>query len=353
MSGSSFVRGSAGIVRGAAALGLSLSMAWGVGAARGQEPDSVQAIHEDFANQFRQLEKTRLDRLGRLAARQDPAAAAATYEELFRLAISANLFREAEPAASTVIRVGSPSHATSALAHLVKIVAEADRGAFEESLAALKVAVENAAQDGVAGLQSEEIIGITDAYYQRLVHADQIPVALKAFKFCAERAQRPVVKEFLAERLRRLEAVGKPAPAIRGTDLDGRPFDLAALKGKVVLVEFWASWCLPTEAQVEQFQQAIDARKDKDLVVVGINLDTLQGEGLKPETILPNVRRFLLDHNVRWPTLINGKGEKDYAAAFGVVDIPASVLIGKDGNIVQLDLVRQNLGPVLDRELAR
>jgi thiol-disulfide isomerase/thioredoxin len=352
MNGSSFVRESSGLVWGAAAA-IVLSLAADSGTARGQQPESLEAIHEDFARQYHQLEKARLERLGKLAARQEPAAAAVTYEQLFRLAISANLFKEAEPAASTVIKDGSPSHATAALAHLVKLIVEADRGAYEESLAALKLTFEKAAQQGDSALEPEEVIGIADAYYQRLVHADQIPVAIKAFKFCLEHAQRPAVKEFLGERLKRLEMVGKPAPAIRGTDVDGKPFDLAALKGKVVLLEFWASWCLPTEAQVEHFQQAIDAHKGQDLVVVGINLDTLQEEGLKPETILPNVRRFLLDHNVRWPTLINGKGDKDYAAALGVVDIPASVLIGKGGNIVQLDLVRRNLGAILDRELAR
>ncbi|WP_165232035.1 TlpA disulfide reductase family protein [Aquisphaera insulae] len=345
MSRSSFVRG--------AVVAIGCSVAMPSGAVRAQEPETIQAIHEEFARGYMQIEKTRLDRLAKLAARQEPALAAATYEELFRLAIAANMFKEVEPAAAAVIQGGSPSHATSALAHLVKIIAQADRGEYEASLAALKEAVAKAAQQGDAGLSPEEILGITDAYYQRLVHADQIPIAIKAFKFCLENSPRPVIHEFLAERLKRLEMVGKPAPAVRGTDLDGKPFDLAALKGKVVLIEFWASWCLPTEAQVEQFQQAAASYQGKDLVIVGINLDTLQDEGLKPETILPNIRRFLLDHNVRWPTLLNGKGDADYAAAFGVVDIPASVVIGKDGNIVQLDVVRQNLAKVIDRELAR
>ncbi|MBP7751230.1 MAG: hypothetical protein KA323_11105 [Planctomycetes bacterium] len=211
------------------------------GSARGQEPDSAQAIHEDFARQYYELEKTRLERLGKLAARQEPAAAAATYEDLFRLASAANMFKEAEPAALTVVRGGSPSHVVSTLAHLVAIIAQADRGAYEDSLASLKTAVEKAAQEGETALHPEEIISSADAYYQRLIHADQIPVALKAFRFSFEHARQPAVKEFLGERLKRLEMVGKPAPAVRGVDLDGKPFDLAALKGKVVLIEFWAS----------------------------------------------------------------------------------------------------------------
>ncbi len=69
----------------------------------------------------------------------------------------------------------------------------------------------------------------------------------------------------------------------------------------------------------------------------------LSEEGQKPESTLPNIRHFLLDYNVRWPTLINGQGDKDYARAYGVTEIPANVLIGKDGSVVQIDLVSKNL----------
>ena len=58
---------------------------------------------------------------------------------------------------------------------------------------------------------------------------------------------------------------------------------------------------------------------------------------------MPNIRRFLLDHNVRWPNLINGTGAHDYAKAYGVTEIPTNVLIGRDGNVIHLDLSRKNL----------
>ena len=67
---------------------------------------SVQAIDEDYNRQLLELEKQRLERLSRLAARQPPKDADETYELLFRLAITNNLFREAEPAAQQVIKSG-------------------------------------------------------------------------------------------------------------------------------------------------------------------------------------------------------------------------------------------------------
>ena len=84
--------------------------------------------------------------------RQDPAAAAATYEQIFRLAIAGNLFVDAGPIAEAVVKKGSPSPATSVLANLVKIIAEADRGAYEQSLESLRQAVAEAgkAADGGA-----------------------------------------------------------------------------------------------------------------------------------------------------------------------------------------------------------
>ena len=106
-----------------------------------REGDPIQAIDDEYNRQVLELGRRRLEQLGRLAAGQKPAAAAATYERLFRLAIADDLFRDAEPAAAKVVEQGTPSATTNALAHLVKIIAEADRGAFEQSLQSLRQAV--------------------------------------------------------------------------------------------------------------------------------------------------------------------------------------------------------------------
>ncbi len=106
----------------------------------------VQAIDDDYNRQLLRLDQRRLEQLGRLAGRQKPAEAAATYERLLRLAIAGDLFRDAEAAAGTVLEQGNPSATTNALAHLVKIIAEADRGAFDQSLRSLRKAVADSMQ---------------------------------------------------------------------------------------------------------------------------------------------------------------------------------------------------------------
>ena len=318
--------------------------------------ESIQAINDEYNQQLLQIDRRRLARLTRLAAGQTPTQAAGSYEQLFRMAIGANLFQDAESAADTVLKAGSPSPTTVALAQLIKIIAQADRGAYEQSLDTLKAVFDKAdpaAQVGTnrSALQTGELLALCDAFQQRLLHGDQFAIATKAFQLALEHSRNPAIQEYLANHLKRIEMVGKPAPAIEGTDIDGKPFKLTDAKGKVVLVVFWASWCLPSATEVEWFQQAVEAYHKRGLEVVGINVDPLQDGGQKLETVLPNIRRFLLDHNVRWPNLINGSEGKDFASAYGVTEVPANVLIGRDGTIVHLDLVRKNLEPVIGRQL--
>jgi thiol-disulfide isomerase/thioredoxin len=307
---------------------------------------SLQAIDDDYNKRLLELDRGRLEQLGRLADGQSPTEAAATYERLFRLAVAGDLFRDAEPAAARVLERGTPSTTTNALAHLVKIIAEADRGAYEQSLGSLRKALDESvrgrqANAPRASLDLDEIVAICEGYYQRLVEGGQFPIASQAFRLVLEQPHRPAVKEFLAARSKRIELVGKAAPPIRGTDLDGKPFDLADKKGKVVLVIFWATWCVPSAAQLEWLEKAQADHRERGLEVVGIDVDTQQDASLRPDTVLPNVRRYLLDNNVTWPTLLNGPGERDYASAYGVADIPANVLIGRDGTVVQIDLSRR------------
>ncbi len=321
---------------------------------------SLQSVHEDYARQLLQLERQRLERLGQLAARQSPNEAAVTYEQLFRLAIANNLFREAEPAAKVALKsAGASPPIVQFLARTIDVIASADRGAYDESLADLRTLIDatsNRSHPGEASsasLDTSALVAICEAYYQRLVQGDQFDVARNAFRLLLNETDNPAVKAFCTSRLNQLDMIGKPAPAIQGTDLDGKPVSLAGLKGNVVLVVFWASWCLPSSAEIAALDQVYSTYRDRGLRVLGINVDPLQNDSPKLETLMPNIRRFLLDHNVRWPNLINGTGANDYAKAYGVAEIPTNVLIGRDGTVLHLDLSPQkNLGSVVARSVA-
>ena len=97
------------------------------------------------------------------------------------------------------------------------------------------------------------------------------------------------------------------------------------------------------------FDAAYTKYRDKGLRVVGINVDAFQDGGQPVESVVPDVKRFLLERNVRWPNLIEHPGERDLAKAFGVSDIPSNVLIGRDGKILRIDLT----GAILDEAIAK
>ncbi len=126
---------------------------------------------------------------------------------------------------------------------------------------------------------------------------------------------------------------------------------LADSKGDVVLVVFWATWCAPNAEEAERLGVLEAAYRGKGLRILGINLDPMQDGGVPAESVMPNVRRFLVDHNVRWPNLLNGPGDRDYAKAFGVTEIPANALIGRDGTVLHLDLTAATLEPAVAKAL--
>lgn len=313
-----------------------------------------EAIDQDYNHQLLGLERQRLDRLAKAASRQPPKDAAATYEKLFRLAIVNNLFRDAEPIADQILRSPGGSPNVRFLAHTVDLIATADRGAYDESLTTLRNIVGETKNTGRAtpsALDSTLLLALCEAYYQRLVQGNQLEVARRAFEILAKESVNPAVKGYCTDRLRQLELVGKPAPSFQGADLDGKPASLAGFKGKVVLLDFWASWCVPSVEELAWLEEVYSANSPRGFQIVGVNLDTA-AEGATRASVAPNVMRFVLDHNVRWPVLLNGEGGDDLAKIYGIKEIPSNILIGRDGKVIHLDLTRRNLAEVVARACA-
>lgn len=313
-------------------------------------PESIDSINREFQRELGRLERERLDRLARLAAGQDKEQANKTYEVYFQFAIGGHLYREAEATAERVLATANPASQVAGMAALVNVIAEADRGAFDESLASLAAAFQQtrrAPEGAAAGLKGPfpraTKLLLAEAYYQRLIQADRFDIVRQAFRMIQDQAEDPAIKEYAASRMRQLDMIGKPAPPIEGTDIDGKTIRLADYKGDVVLILFWATWYVPTAEDVAALDRIYDSYRDRGFRVLGVNLDTAQEGGEKIETVLPNIRRFLLDHNVRWPNLINGTGTRDYAKAYAVNELPANVLIGRDGTVIHRDLNRSTL----------
>ncbi len=119
--------------------------------------------------------------------------------------------------------------------------------------------------------------------------------------------------------------VGSKAPDFVLKSLDGQEVRLSDYRGKVVLVNFWASWCPPCRAEMPLFEDIYKRYKDKGFLILAISTDVNEEA----------VHKFLKDIKVSFPVLMDdGKVSETY----GITGLPTSFLIGRDGKVVRIRL---------------
>jgi len=121
------------------------------------------------------------------------------------------------------------------------------------------------------------------------------------------------------------KAAGKPAPLhFTLKDMNGADVKLASFKGKVILLNFWATWCGPCKAEIPSLVELQHQYAD-DLVVLGFSVDDTVDK-MKP---------YAAQYKINYPLLV-GNGREDVQEAFGpLFGIPVSVIIGRDGKIAK------------------
>ena len=118
---------------------------------------------------------------------------------------------------------------------------------------------------------------------------------------------------------------GSPAPDLELERLDGGTLDLASLRGKVVLVDFWDTWCPPCRAAMPQLQELSEEYDDR-LVLVGVGLGR---EGRD------RVASFVAEHGLTFEMVMADPRFEVVEAFGGITNIPTTFLIGPDGVILQ------------------
>ena len=116
-------------------------------------------------------------------------------------------------------------------------------------------------------------------------------------------------------------AVGSMAPDIALTDLSGQPVRLSDLRGRPVIVNFWASWCVPCEDQFPMLRQAYESHADDGLAVIGVVYQDRSQAAAD----------FMARHGAEWTVATDPEGRT--ADAYRVLGPPETFLIGRDGTI--------------------
>lgn len=134
--------------------------------------------------------------------------------------------------------------------------------------------------------------------------------------------------------------IGSPAPNFKTQTIQGQTLSLAEYKGKVVILEFWATWCGPCLPDIPHLKTLDSKYAEDELQIIGISLDTNTEK----------LRSFIAKEEMQWPQIIQPNKYKDeITSEYNVYIIPRSFIIGRDGKIVAKNLREEEL----EKEIAK
>jgi peroxiredoxin len=137
-----------------------------------------------------------------------------------------------------------------------------------------------------------------------LLGASNVPVTAADTSACSPATGLPRARNFLLR------------------DIDNRKWSFAATHGKVVLIDFWATWCVPCKVEIPEFVEMYSRYKTMGLEIVGVSMDT----------DLAAIKSFTAEHKVTYPILV-GAGADGVTRAWGIEGLPTTLLVTRDGLI--------------------
>jgi thiol-disulfide isomerase/thioredoxin len=158
----------------------------------------------------------------------------------------------------------------------------------------------------------------------------------------ADQKQASVVRQMQAC-ARRLKLVGN-SMLLEGKTLDGKELEWGKYRGKVVLIDFWATWCGPCRAEIPNIKASYEKYQGQGFEVIGISLDHQKRSS--------ELAEFVKDEQVPWTICRDDDSRKHMADYYGIQSIPQMMLVGRDGKVITLRARGSALGRLVEQALA-
>jgi thiol-disulfide isomerase/thioredoxin len=280
----------------------------------------------------------------------DPAVFAAWRKQIAALAAAA----ETAPDAPPEVKIRAETQAPGGLRSITSAIQKALTAKQPADFAPFKAEVLRLA----AKYPTVESLGNQTSLYFNFrgrAGATKEELIADAQEFAASAS--PYVKKAAQAELDKLTAFDK-AFELSFTAVDGRKVDIKDYRGKVVLVDFWATWCGPCKAEIPNIKRVYAEYHAKGFDIIGISLENA---AIKPDDTPEQIaakhekaKKVLLDYVAKtelpWPQYYDGKHWKnDISTRFGIAGIPAMFLIDQSGKIVSTEA----RGPKLEAEVKR